>query len=117
MVEIMIVVLIIGMLASMVTANVTRARSDARRNVCIDNIRQIDSAKSQWSIEHYAPDQTIPTPEDLDPYIRGGTAKIYCPIDSTKSFANSYNVNELGIIPTCRLAPTTHVAPQSDSGS
>ena len=105
----MIVVLIVGLLATIASANYRRATEVSRRSACISNLSQIDAAKNQWAIEHYEPDQTIPTQEDLDPFIRGGIAKIYCPLDSTRTFANSYNIDELGTNATCRLAPAKHV--------
>ncbi len=107
----MIVVLVIGILASMASANYRRATEEARKSACISNLRQIDSAKGQWAIEHYEPGDAVPTPEDLDPFIKGGIVKIYCPIDSTKTFATSYDINDLDTNAACRLAPTKHVVP------
>ena len=111
----MIVVLIIGLLASIAIANFSRATSDARRSACINNLRQIDSAKSQWAVENREADDTVPTTEDLDPYMKGGVAKVYCPIDPTKIFNNSYNINDLDTNATCRLDPTKHVVPQESA--
>ncbi len=111
----MIVVLVIGMLASIASANYRRATDEARKSVCINNLRQIDSAKSQWAIEHYEPGNTTPTPEDLDPFIKGGIAKIFCPADSTKTFATSYDIKDLDTNAACRLVPTKHVVPAESS--
>ncbi len=111
----MIVVLVIGMLASIASANYRRATDEARKSACINNLRQIDSAKGQWAIEHYEPGNTTPGPEDLDPFIKGGVAKVYCPGDSTKTFANSYSINDLDTNATCLLSPTKHVVPAESS--
>ena len=51
LVEIMIVVAIIGLLAAIAIPNFVRARTTAQMNACINNLRQIDSAKQQWALE------------------------------------------------------------------
>ncbi len=51
LVEIMIVVAIIGLLAAIAIPNFVKARETAQKNACINNMRQIDSAKHQWALE------------------------------------------------------------------
>ena len=71
LVEIMIVVAIIGLLAAIAIPNFVRARATSQTNACINNLRQIDSAIQQVSLEKnlYAGD-IINYPTDLTPYIK-----------------------------------------------
>ena len=52
LVEIMIVVAIIGLLAAIAIPNFIHARTSSQTNACINNLRQIDSTKQQWALEH-----------------------------------------------------------------
>jgi len=49
LVEIMIVVFIIGLLAALAIPTFLKARADAQKNLCIDNLRIIEGAKEQWA--------------------------------------------------------------------
>lgn len=51
LVEIMIVVAIIGLLAAVAVPNFVKARSYSQKNGCIENLRQISSAKTTWALE------------------------------------------------------------------
>jgi len=51
LVEIMIVVAIIGLLAAIAIPNFIRARATSQQNACINNLRQIDGAISEWALE------------------------------------------------------------------
>ena len=112
LVEIMMVLLIIGLVAAIGVPNFRKASNESRNKVCINNLRQIDSAKGQWAIENRQDDTATPTASDIDPFIKGGVAKLYCPVDSTKTFANSYSINALGTNPTCQIDPSGHVLQQ-----
>lgn len=52
LVEIMIVVAIIGLLAAIAIPSFMKARTTSQKNACINNLRQIESAKDQWAVEH-----------------------------------------------------------------
>ena len=52
LVEIMIVVAIIGLLAAIAIPNFVKARTTAQKNACIQNLKQVDSAKEQWALEN-----------------------------------------------------------------
>lgn len=111
LVEIMIVVAIIGLLAAIAIPNFVRARSTAQMNACINNLRQVDSAKQQWALEKGKTGTDLPGEPDIAVYIgRAGTAAavattVYCPLDSTKTFAASYTTG----IGTCATAPTCSI--------
>src|SRR6185369_5201348 len=51
LVEIMIVVAIIGLLAAIAIPNFIKARATSQANACINNLRQIDGAVSEWALE------------------------------------------------------------------
>src|SRR2546422_6836020 len=52
LVEIMIVVEIIGLLASIAIPNFIKARTTSQKNACINNLRQVDGAIQQWALEN-----------------------------------------------------------------
>src|ERR1051325_8286915 len=81
LVEIMIVVAIIGLLAAIAIPNFVRARGSAQQNACINNLRQIDSAKQQWALETRQNGTVVPAATDIAPYLgRSGTLdNIACP--------------------------------------
>jgi prepilin-type N-terminal cleavage/methylation domain-containing protein len=51
LVEIMIVVAIIGLLAAIAIPSFMKARTTSQKNACINNLRQMESAKEQWALE------------------------------------------------------------------
>jgi prepilin-type N-terminal cleavage/methylation domain-containing protein len=63
--EIMIVVAIIGLLAAIAIPSYVSARLRASTTACINNLRQIDSAKSQWALETKRLATALPTDADL----------------------------------------------------
>jgi prepilin-type N-terminal cleavage/methylation domain-containing protein len=109
LVEIMIVVAIIGLLAAIAIPSFLKARTESQKNACINNLRQIDSAKEQWALNTNQPAAAVPVAGDIDVYIKGGTADTYCPQDNTQTFATSYVINALGTDPTCAIDAATHV--------
>lgn len=72
LVEIMIVVAIIGLLAAIAIPNFVKARETAQKNACINNMRQIESAKDQWAIENKKTTGDIVTSDNVSAYIKGG---------------------------------------------
>lgn len=105
LIEIMIVVAIIGLLAAIAVPNFVQSRTTSQKNACINNLRQIDSAKEQWAIEKNKTSADTPVAGELDNYLKGGTAKVYCPKDSTKAFASSYTISAINTNPLCQKDP------------
>lgn len=64
--EIMIVVMIVGMLATLSYPSYKRSRENAQRTVCINNLRVMQHAADRYLFER--PGLTEITPEDLDDY-------------------------------------------------
>ena len=103
LVEIMIVVAIIGLLAAIAVPNFVNARNQSRISVCINNLRQIDSAKEQYALQENLNDgDAIADPDTgFTNYIRGGFANLRCPI-MTAGGDTSYEVNVVGTPPDCK---------------
>jgi prepilin-type N-terminal cleavage/methylation domain-containing protein len=108
LVEIMIVVAIIGLLATIAMPSFLTARARAQQNTCLDHLRLIDGAKQQWALENHASTLATPVQAQLQPYLGRGNAGVLpiCPADHTQTFATSYNINDMGTTPTCKILPT-----------
>jgi prepilin-type N-terminal cleavage/methylation domain-containing protein len=104
LVEIMIVVAIIGLLASIAIPNFVKARTTAQMNACISNLRQIDGAIQQWALDTKQGDTATVTPADILPYLKNS---VVCP-SGGKTFADSYSVSTVAGRPTCQKQPATH---------
>jgi len=113
LVEIMIVVAIIGLLAAIAIPNFVHARTTSQMNACINNLRQIDAAIQQWSLENNAGAGSAVTKANITPYLGRGSggsiASVYCPADTTKSFDASYTIVDNSTKPVCQIVPGTHL--------
>lgn len=103
LVEIMIVVLIIGILMAIAVPNFIQARSTSRKNSCIANLKQIDSAKEQFAMEAKLDTGATVNWADLTPtYMK---AQPTCPGGGT------YTIDVVGTNPSCSLSASGHVLP------
>jgi hypothetical protein len=66
-------------------------------NVCINNLRLIDGAKQTWALEQNKTPDSVPTPQDLVPYL-GNQLFPQCPA------GGSYTINAVRSHPTCTIA-------------
>ena len=111
LVEIMIVVAIIGLLAAIAIPNFVRARAKSQAEACINNMRQIDAAVSQFALENkkITGDAAPSLATDLTPYIKLNSAGSIpnCPANG------NYIVGAIGAIPqvTCSLGANPAVLP------
>ena len=116
LVEIMIVVAIIGLLAVIAIPNFVKARTTAQKNACINNLRQIDSAKQQWALENGKKSTDTPASTDLNPYIgRMNTGRdLYCPLSKSANAAwagYSAGIGAVNTLPVCaNYADPSHKA-------
>ena len=97
----MIVVAIIGLLAAIAIPNFLSARSRSEAATCINNLRQLDEAASEWAMETgQRTGNPINMDVDLTPYIRlNPDGKIpKCPAGGT------YTFDTLGMSPVCSLS-------------
>jgi prepilin-type N-terminal cleavage/methylation domain-containing protein len=104
LVEIMIVVAIIGLLASIAIPNITQARETTRRNVCIENLQQIEGAIQRWSLDMNKDEGQAVTYSDIRNYLK---RSVVCPSGGA-SFEDSYAITTVDAAPTCQKKPSAH---------
>ena len=109
LVEIMIVVAIIGLLASIAIPNFVKARTTAQMNACISNLRVIDGAIQQWALDTKQGDTATVTAADILPYLKNS---VTCP-SGGKTFADSYSITTVQARPACLKQPATHKLDQT----
>ena len=102
LVEIMIVVAIIGLLATIAIPNFLKARQTAQGNSCLSNLRLIDSSKQQWATENNKQGSDTPDRGALAPYIGRNQKFPACPIGSS----TDYTINAVTNTPVCGNAST-----------
>ena len=100
LVEIMIVVAIIGLLASIAIPNFIKARTTSQTNACINNLRQIDGGIQQWALENNKSGTAAVTSVSVQPYLGRGTAGTWpkCPA------GGAYTLTDVQTKPTCNIA-------------
>jgi len=101
LVEIMIVVAIIGLLAAIAVPNFVQARTSARRNTCVNNLRLITAAKDQYAIENNQADTITPSPSDVSPYFKASQLSGGLPKEPQ---GGAYTVAAISATPTCNQA-------------
>ena len=103
----------VPMMLAIAIPNFVRARTTAQQNACINNLRIIDGAKSQWAMEHQKQNTDTPAATDLQPYMGRGTAGElpFCPNDPAQTFATSYSINAVKTPPACKIMPAKHMLP------
>ena len=113
LVEIMIVVTLIGLLATIAIPNWVHARSVSQASACINNLRQIDGAVQQWALENRQAGGASPQSSDVLKYLKND---VTCPAGGTSStFTDSYQLNGVTNKPTCKIVSSTHVLPADTS--
>ncbi|MBM3848402.1 MAG: prepilin-type N-terminal cleavage/methylation domain-containing protein [Verrucomicrobia bacterium] len=93
LVEIMIVVAIIGMLAAIAIPNFVKARKSSQTNACLNNMRQLQGAKSSWALENKKTGADTPVAADLfgaDKFIKSEPT---CPAGTTVYTLGSVDAN------------------------
>jgi prepilin-type N-terminal cleavage/methylation domain-containing protein len=99
LVEILIVVAIIGMLASIAVPSYVRARDAAQSKACINNLRQIDGAAQTWALEMRKTSAASYTLSDVKPYLKLDSSNNIpsCPANGT------YSTTTVSNSPTCNI--------------
>ena len=103
LIEIMIVVLIIAVLLAIAIPNFMKARDTSRTKACIANLRQIDTAKTQFAMDTKAASAAACDWADLVSNDGSGYIKSQpqCPASGT------YTVGAIDTNPTCTIAGHT----------
>ncbi len=106
LVEIILVVAVIAILLAIAIPNYLKVRTSSKKTVCINNLKQIDSAIDQWAMENNIPEGTTPG-DEIDIYLKKGTRPT-CPA------GGQYTIYSVGTKPqvTCSLEADGHKLPE-----
>lgn len=97
LIEILIVVAIIGIILGVALPAFLKSRTQARKQVCITNLGQMEAAKQQWGLENNKKDGDAVTDSDIfgpDGFIK---VKPNCPGGGV------YDLQRIGTPTTCTL--------------
>lgn len=100
-------VIFIPMMMAIAIPNFVKARETSQTNWCINNLRQIDTAKQQWALEDGKKPGDVPAAQDLKPYFKNGIFPT-CPAGGT------YTIGAVSNAPTCSIPG--HKLPQLTDG-
>ena len=78
--EILIVVAVLGILVGMAFPNFLKSRANAQKQICIENLSQIESAKQIWGVEQGRKDGDPATDADLFGASLYMEQKPFCPV-------------------------------------
>jgi competence protein ComGC len=100
-----VLVVIVGLLAAIAVPAFIKARGSAQRSGCINNLRQIDSAKDQYALEYGGDEGTVISAAQIDIYVRDVNSLV-CPVirDTGGTFADSYDIGAFTSPPRCKVA-------------
>lgn len=98
LIEILIVVAIMGLLLAVALPNFMRYRVNAQKQICIENLAQIDSAKQIYGLESGKTDGDPVDDADLFGFANYMKRKPDCPA------GGKYEVNPIASPPTCTVA-------------
>jgi len=96
LVEIMIVVAIIGLLATIAVPNFINARETAQENACIANLKQIDGGKALWAMDNNQPSTATP--------IWANLVTDYIQVQPTCPSGGTYTIGNMATAPACDQA-------------
>lgn len=97
LVELMVVVSLVGLLATICLPSFLRSVAVSKRNECINNLRQLDSAVQQFVLENKRAASSPVTIDDCVPYMKN---TVTCPAGGT-TVHDSYSVTDGQTVPQC----------------
>jgi len=102
--------LLIGLLFAAAIPNFIKPRMHYSENACVNNLRQIETAKEKWAAANGKTDGAIVTEDNIKSYLKLNLNENFpgCPS------GGKYSVGKIGENPTCSLGTTVmppHVLP------
>ena len=113
LVEIMIVVAIIALLASIAVPNFMRARKRSQATKIMEDLRQLDAATDEYAIETNRTSGMNPIWGDLKNYIKTGTPLYNTGADLFGDSYGPFTVDTVIAVPTTAYNNLSDVAPLS----
>ena len=111
LVEIMIVVAIIALLASIAVPNFLRARKRSQASRILEDLRQLDGATDMYAIENNKTTGMNPTFSDLKAYLKTGSVLYSTGADIFGDSYGPYTVDTVIAVPTAAYNSLSDVAP------
>ena len=113
LVEIMIVVAIIALLASIAVPNFLRARKRSEASRIIEDLRQLDAATDEYAMDNNKTTGMNPTFNDLKAYLKAGTTLYNTGSDMFGDSYGPFTVDTVIQVPTPAYNALSDVAPIS----
>ena len=111
LVEIMIVVAIIALLASIAVPNFMRARKRSQATHVLEDLRVLDNAMDEYAIETNKLSGMHPLFSDLKAYLKTGTALYNTGADLLGNAYTPFTVDTIVKVPTATYTALSDVAP------
>ena len=89
-------IVLMGLLAAIAIPNFVRARKTAQMNMCVNNLRLIESAKQQWALENKKQATDTPTQDEIVVLLRNQQFPV-CPAGGV------YTIGAGNEEPTCSI--------------
>jgi prepilin-type N-terminal cleavage/methylation domain-containing protein len=113
LVEIMIVVAIIALLASIAVPNFLRARKRAQATRILEDLRLLTSAEDQYAIENNKISGMTPNFTDLKVYLKTGSVLYTTGADLFGDSYGPFTIDSIVQVPTTAYNDLSDVAPLS----
>ena len=111
LVEIMIVVAIIALLAAIAVPNFLRARKRSQATRVLNDLRLLDSAIDQYSIERGKASGMNPVFGDLKDYLKVGTSLYNTGVDLLGDTYGPFTIDSIPVVPAATFTALSDVAP------
>jgi prepilin-type N-terminal cleavage/methylation domain-containing protein len=113
LVEIMIVVAIIALLASIAVPNFLRARKRSQATRILEDLRILDQATDEYAIENNKTSGATPVLGDLKNYLKTGSVLYTSGADIFGDSYGPFTVDQLPKIPQAAYTSLSDVAPST----
>jgi prepilin-type N-terminal cleavage/methylation domain-containing protein len=111
LVEIMIVVAIIALLASIAVPNFLRARKRSQATRILEDLRQLDSATDEYAIDNNKTSGMNPAFTDLKAYLKTGSVLYSSGADLFGDSYGPFTIDTIVKVPTAAFDDLSDVAP------